>query len=197
MKSKIAGLVLIIGSLWYMIAETICAFSFKDSLFNTYFIHTISELGIPHPNSPYFFLMNSAFILIGLTLLFASFYKLNEYITKNKILFYIFTVICGVGVIMVGLVHAGNPMAMTYHASGAIMAMVGGNILLIILSRSMDKFEAYHKITLILGIIGLIGFGLMFLYMKNIYMPVFERMAVYPLIINSFILGVYLFKDKF
>lgn len=197
MKTKIAGLVLIIGSLWYMIAETICAFSFKDSLANTYHIHTISELGIPHPNSPYFFLMNSAFILIGLTLLFASFYKLNEYITKNKILFYIFTVICGVGVIMVGLVHAGNPMAMTYHASGAIMAMVGGNILLIILSQSMSKFEAYHKITLILGIIGLIGFGLMFLYMKNIYMPVFERMAVYPLIINSFILGVYLFKDKF
>ena len=197
MKSRIAGIALIIGSLWYMIAETICAFSFNDTLSNTYLIHTISELGIPNLNSPYFFLMNSAFILIGLALLFASFYKFKDYIIKYKIIYYIFTVICTLGVIIVGLVHAGNPLALTYHAAGAIMAILGGNILLVIVSLSMDRFEAYHKITLVLGIIGLFAFGVMFLNMSGIYMPVFERLSVYTLIIWNFMTGVYLFTDRF
>lgn len=197
MKSKIPAIALIIGSLWYMIAEIICAYSFKDSLINTYLIHTISELGIPNSNSPYYFLMNSAFILIGLTLLFATFCKFKDYITKHKIIYYIFTLICCIGVIIVGLIHAGNPMALTYHAAGAIMAILGGNILLIIISLSMDKFETYHKITLVLGIIGLIAFGLMFIDTKNIYMPVFERLSVYTLVVDNFLIGVYLIKDKF
>lgn len=197
MKSKIAGIILIIGSLWYMIAETICAFSFNDTLANTYLIHTISELGIPNLNSPLFFLMNSAFILIGLTLIIGSFYKFKDFITKNRIPYYIFTVICGVGVIIVGLIHAGNPVALTYHALGAVMAILGGNILLVIISRSMDKFEAYQKVTLVLGIIGLIAFWIMFFSMGNIYMPVLERLSVYTLIIWNFMTGVYLFKGLF
>ena len=197
MKSKIAGIILIIGSLWYMIAETICAFSFNDALYKTYLIHTISELGIPNLNSPLFFLMNSAFILIGLTLIFGSFYKFKDFIIKNRIPYYIFTVICGVGVIIVGLIHAGNPLALTYHALGAVMAILGGNILLVIISRSMDKFEAYQKVTLVLGIIGLIAFWIMFFSMGNIYMPVLERLSVYTLIIWNFMTGVYLFKGLF
>ena len=73
MKSKIAGIVFILGSLYYMIAEVISAFAFNDSLINTYLFHTISELGIPNVNSPLFFLMNSAFIIIGLSLLFVGY----------------------------------------------------------------------------------------------------------------------------
>lgn len=197
MKYKIAGIILIIGSLWYMIAETISAFSFNDTLANTYLIHTISELGIPNLNSPLFFLMNSAFILIGLTLIIGSFYKFKDFIIKNRIPYYIFTVICGVGVIIVGLIHAGNPLALTYHALGAVMAILGGNILLVVISRSMDKFEAYQKVTLVLGIIGLIAFWIMFFSMGNIYMPVLERLSVYTLIIWNFMTGVYLFKGLF
>jgi len=196
MKSKTAGIALIIGSIWYMIAETICAFTFKDTLINTYLIHTISELGIPNSNSPYFFLMNSAFILIGLFSLFASFYEFKNHIIKNKIIYYIFTLIGGVGVIIVGLIHAGNPLALTYHALGAIMAIFGGNMLLLIISKSMDRFEAYQKILLVLGIIGLIGFGILISNMGKIYMPVFERISVYTLVIWNFITGVYLIKDN-
>ena len=83
MKSKVAGIVLIIGSLYYIVAEAICATFFKASLVNTYIFHTISELGIPNANSPLFWLMNSAFILIGLTLLFGNFYKFKDYVIKK------------------------------------------------------------------------------------------------------------------
>ena len=78
MKLKVAGIALIIGSLYYLLAEAISAAFFKASISNTYIFHTISELGIPNGNSPLFWLMNSAFILIGLTLLLGNFYKLKD-----------------------------------------------------------------------------------------------------------------------
>ena len=77
------------------------------------------------------------------------------------------------------------------------MAILGGNVLLVIISRSMDKFETYQKITLSLGIIGLIAFWIMFFNMESIYMPVFERLSVYTLIIWSLLTGVYLVNGGF
>ena len=195
MKSKIAGIVFIFGSLYYLLAEAISAFSFNDLLTNTYLFHTISELGIPNINSPLAFLMNSAFVIIGLTFIFGNFYKLKDFIIKNKVVFYILTIVAAIGVIIVALIHAGNPVTDGYHSLGAIMAILGGNLLLIIISRSMDKFETYQKVTLTLGIIGLIAFWIMFFNMESIYMPVFERLSVYTLIIWSFISGIYLLKE--
>ena len=194
MKAKVAGIVFIIGSLYYLIAEAISATYFNASLFNTYVFHTISELGIPNPNSPLFWLMNSAFILIGLTLIFSNFYKLKDFIVKNKSVFYIYTLITGLGVIIVGLIHGGNPLTLGYHAFGAVMAILGGNVLLIITSRSMGEFSSFQKATLALGIIGLVAFWIMFFSMDSSYMPVFERLSVYPLVIWSFLAGLFLVK---
>ena len=195
MKSKVAGIVFIVGSLYYIIAEAVSATFFKASIFETYIFHTISELGIPNPNSPLFWLMNSAFILIGLVLLFGSFYRLKDFIVKNKIIYYIFSLITALGVIIVGLIHGGNPLTSGYHTLGAVMAILGGNILLILVSRSMNEFEAYQKSTLVLGIFGLIIFWVMFFSIKSIYMPVYERLSVYTLIIWSFLTGVYLLRN--
>ena len=195
MKHKVAGIVFIIGSLYYIIAEAICATYFNASLLNTYIFHTISELGIPNSSSPLFWLMNSAFIFIGLTLLFGTFFKFKDYMTKNRKTCYIFTVITAVGVIIVGLIHGGNPLTSGYHTIGAVMAILGGNILLVIVSRSMDEFLTYQKTTLILGVIGLLAFWIMFFNMGNVYMPVLERLSVYPLVIWSFLTGVYIIKN--
>jgi len=195
MKRKVAGIAFLIGSLYYIIAEAISATYFNASIFNTYIFHTISELGIPNGNSPLFFLMNSAFILIGLTLIFGTFYKFKDYIIKNKKFCYAFTVITALGVIIVGLIHGGNPLTSGYHTLGAVMAILGGNILLALVSRSMDEFGWYQKSTLILGIIGLIAFWIMFFSMTSIYMPVYERLSVYTLIIWSFLTGIYLSRD--
>ena len=194
MKSKVAGIALIIGSLYYLLAEAISAAFFKASISNTYIFHTISELGIPNGNSPLFWLMNSAFILIGLTLLFGNFYKLKDLIIKNKSIFYIFTLITAFGVIIVGLIHGGNPLTSGYHTLGAVMAILGGNILLVLISRFMGEFGNYQKATLLLGIIGLIAFWVMFFNIQSIYMPVFERLSVYTLIIWSFMTGIFLLK---
>lgn len=195
MKSKVAGIVFIICSLYYIVAEAISATFFNASLANTYIFHTISELGIPNANSPLFWLMNSAFILIGLALIFGNFYKFKDFIVKNKTIFYTFTLITGLGVIIVGLIHGGNPFTLGYHMLGAMMAILGGNILLVLISRSMGQFDVYQKLTMVLGIFGIIVFWIMFFNMENVYMPVFERLSVYTMIIWCFSTGLYMLKS--
>lgn len=195
MKSKLASSVFLSASTFYILAEAFCALFFKDSLINTYLIHTISELGIPGANSPYSIVMNLAFILMGLAVLFGNYYYFKKYITKNRIPFYILTLVTAVGVIIVGLIHGGNPLTSGYHTLGAVMAILGGNILLILISRSMKDFNEYQKMTLVLGIIGLIAFWIMFFSMRNVYMPILERISVYTLILWSFITGIYCNKN--
>ncbi len=195
MRIKVAGIAFIVGSLYYLIAEAISATFFKASLINTYVFHTISELGIPNANSPLSLLMNSGFILIGLALIFGYFYKFKDCIVKNRMICSIFALITALGVIIVGLIHGGNPLTSGYHTSGAVMAILGGNILLVIISRSMDEFENYQKATLVLGVIGLITFWILFFNVENIYMPVFERLSVYTLIVWSFLTGIYLLGE--
>ncbi len=195
MKRKVAGIVFIVGSMYYLLAEAVSATFFKASLFNTYVFHAISELGIPNGNSPLFWLMNSAFVLIGLTLIFSNFYKFKDYIIKNKTVFYILTLITGFGVIIVGLIHGGNPLTSGYHTLGAVMAILGGNVLMIIISKSMEGFDNFQKATLVLGIVGFIAFGVLFFSMESIYMPVYERLSVYTLIVWSFMAGLFSLKD--
>jgi hypothetical protein len=196
MKSKVAGIALIIGSLYYIVAEAVCATFFNASFSNAYVFHTISELGIPNLNSPLFWLMNSAFILVGLALIFGYFYRFKDFIVKNKAIISIFTLITGLGVIIVGLIHGGNPLTSGYHTLGAVMAILGGNILLILISKSMYEFEVYQKASLILGLLGLVVFWIMVFSIKSVYMPVFERLSVYTLIVWSFLTGVYLITNE-
>lgn len=195
MKSKVAGIVFIIGSIYYLIAEAVSATFFNASFLNTYVFHTISELGIPGSDSPLSLLMNSAFILIGLVLLFGNFYRFKDYIIKNRIAFYVLTIITSLGVIVVGFVHGGNPLTSGHHTLGAVMAILGGNILLFVISRSMNEFAAFQKITLTLALIGLAAFWIMFFNMDNIYMPVLERLSVYTLVLWSFLAGVHIIEN--
>ena len=125
MKSKVAGIALVIGSLYYVVAEAVSATFFNDSFFNAYVFHTISELGIPNLNSPLFWLMNSAFILVGVTLIFAYFYRFKDLIVKNKRIISVLAVVTGLGVIIVGMIHGGNPLTSGYHTLGAVMAILG------------------------------------------------------------------------
>ena len=194
MKSKVAGIVFVVAGLYYILAEAISAAFFKDFLFNTYFFHSISELGIPNASSPLALLMNSAFIIVGLALIFGNFYEFKNYIVKNKTIFYILTLTTGIGVIIVALIHGGNPLTISYHMIGAVMAILGGNFMLIAVSRSMGEFETYQKTTLLLGIIGLMAFLVLFFSINNVNMFIFERIAVYTLIVWSFLTGIFLLK---
>lgn len=59
----------------------------------------------------------------------------------------------------------------------------------------MVEFGNFQKITLVLGVFGMIGFWIMFFDLNNIYMPVFERLSVYTLVLWNFLAGVYILKN--
>ena len=88
MKSKQAGYILVIASLYYIAGEATAAVCFNSTFLNTYLFHTISELGIPNANSPLSVLMNIAFVFIGLALIFVDFTKFKDFIIKNKTIFF-------------------------------------------------------------------------------------------------------------
>ena len=62
--------------------------------------------------------------------------------------------------------------------------------------EGIKSLKLVGMVFLVLGIIGLIGFGILISNMGKIYMPVFERISVYTLVIWNFITGVYLIKDN-
>lgn len=194
MNNNINMKIYIFGGLYYLFAELISALFFNDSLINTYLFHTISELGIPSVNSPLSLLMNSAFILIGLTLLFGNVGGLKEYVTCHRVAFYVLSFVSALGVIIVGLIHGGNPLTSGYHTTGAVMTILGGNILLILISWSLDDFMVYRRVSLLLGCIGLIFFWVMFFNLGSVFMPVFERLSVYPMVMWSLFTGFYFLR---
>ena len=196
MKSKVAGIIFIFSSIYYMGVEFISASFTNISLFNTYCFHTISELGIPNHFSSFYYLMNSGFIVVGLGLLFGVFLKFKDLIVKNKLIFYVLSFVTSIGVIIVAMIHGGNPLTLSYHMLGAIMAIVGGNLLLIVVSRSMSEFGFYQKMSLILGIIGEFSFLLLLVFNSRDFFPVFERLSVYTLIFWSFFTGIYLLRNN-
>ena len=196
MKSKVAGIIFIFLSIYYMLVEFISATFTNTSLFNTYSFYTISELGIPNQFSSYYYLMNSGFVVVGLGLLLGVFLKFKDLIVKNKLIFYVLTFVTSIGVIIVAVIHGGNPLTLSYHMLGAIMAIFGGNLLLIVVSRSMSEFGTYQKISLTLGIIGEFSFLLLVVFNSCDFFPVFERLSVYTLILWSFFTGIYLLGNS-
>lgn len=194
---KIAGILFIIATVTFILSEFICAIYTKVSLIETYALHTISELGVPYQINhftPVYDLMNYAFIIVGILLLIGSILAVGKMIEKHNLLYYLFVLITSIGMIIIAFYHAGHP----YHAIGALMALVGGNLMLITISQSIKASKNYRIITLILGFIGLISaFGMIyFMTVPELYIfkAIPERICVYSLLIWSLISGLYLVK---
>jgi len=194
---KIAGILFIIATVIFILSEFICAIYTRVSLSETYALHTISELGVPYQINhftPVYDLMNYAFIAVGILLLIGSVLALSKLIEKHKILYWLFVLSTSLGMIIIALYHAGH----LYHAIGALMALVGGSLMLIIISQSINASKNYRIITLILGLIGVIfAFGMIyFMSIPQLYIfkAIPERICVYSLLIWSFISGYYLVK---
>ena len=192
---KIAGILYIIAPVIFILSEFICAVYTKVSLIETYALHTISELGVPYQINhftPVYDLMNYAFIAVGILLLIGSILAISKMIEKHKILYYLFVLSTSIGMIIIAFYHAGHP----YHAIGALMALVGGSLMLITVSKSINTSKNYRMITLILGFIGVIFAFLMIYFISipelYIFKAIPERICVYSLLIWSFMSGLYL-----
>ncbi len=195
-NTKYGSYAFIIAGIYFLLAEFVSAVSTGLPLFEVYTQNTISALGVPGHISPIDWLMNSGFIVLGVLLIIGFHMELSSRIKKWKAIEYALTFVTALGLFIIAVIHAGNPI----HQIGALMAIVGGGVLLMTAAFALDTSKSYKIASFSLGLIAILFLIVMIIFMGNpdleIIEAVPERISVYALILWSFLTGVYLIKNN-
>ena len=195
-NTKYGSYAFIIAGIYFLLAELASAVSTGLPLFEVYTQNTISALGVPGYISPIDWLMNSGFVVLGVLLIIGFHMGLSSRIKKWKAIEYALTFVTALGLFIIAAIHAGNPI----HQIGALMAIVGGGVLLMTAAFALDTSKSYKIASFSLGLIAILFLVVMIIFMGNpdleIIEAVPERISVYALILWSFLTGVYLIKNN-
>ncbi len=195
-NTKYGSYAFVIAGIYFLLAELASAVSTGLPLFEVYTQNTISALGVPGYISPIDWLMNSGFIVLGVLLIIGFHLGLSSQIKKWKAIEYALTFVTALGLFIIAVIHAGNPI----HQIGALMAIVGGGVLLMTAAFALDTSKSYKIASFSLGLIAILFLIVMIIFMGNpdleIIEAVPERISVYALILWSFLTGVYLIKNN-
>ena len=195
-NTKYGSYAFIIAGIYFLLAELASAVSTGLPLFEVYTQNTISALGVPGYISPIDWLMNTGFVVLGVLLIIGFHMGLSSRIKKWKAIEYALTFVTALGLFIIAAIHAGNPI----HQIGALMAIVGGGVLLMTAAFALDTSKSYKIASFSLGLIAILFLIVMIIFMGNpdleIIEAVPERISVYALILWSFLTGVYLIKNN-
>lgn len=195
-NTKYGSYAFVIAGIYFLLAELASAVSTGLPLFEVYTQNTISALGVPGYISPIDWLMNSGFIVLGVLLIIGFHMGLSSRIKKWKAIEYALTFVTALGLFIIAAIHAGNPI----HQIGALMAIVGGGVLLMTAAFALDTSKSYKIASFSLGLIAILFLIVMIIFMGNpdleIIEAIPERISVYALILWSFLTGVYLIKNN-
>ena len=195
-NTKYGSYAFVIAGIYFLLAEFVPAVSTGLPLFEVYTQNTISALGVPGYISPIDWLMNSGFIVLGVLLIIGFHMGLSSRIKKWKAIEYALTFVTALGLFIIAVIHAGNPI----HQIGALMAIVGGGVLLMTAAFALDTSKSYKIASFSLGLIAILFLIVMIIFMGNPQLEIIEaipeRISVYALILWSFLTGIYLLKDN-
>ena len=195
-NTKYGSYAFIIAGIYFLLAELASAVYTGLPLFEVYTQNTISALGVPGYISPIDWLMNSGFIVLGVLLIIGFHMGLSSRIKKWKAIEYALTFVTALGLFIIAVIHAGNPI----HQIGALMAIVGGGVLLMTAAFALDTSKSYKIASFSLGLIAILFLIVMIIFMGNPQLEIIEaipeRISVYALILWSFLTGVYLIKNN-
>ena len=195
-NTKYGSYAFIIAGIYFLLAELASAVYTGLPLFEVYTQTTISALGVPGYISPIDGLMNSGFIVLGVLLIIGFHMGLSSRIKKWKAIEYALTFVTALGLFIIAAIHAGNPI----HQIGALMAIVGGGVLLMTAAFALDTSKSYKIASFSLGLIAILFLIVMIIFMGNpqheIIDAILERISVYALILWIFLTGVYLIKNN-
>ena len=201
MKSKnvkIGSVILLIAGILYLLFEAIAALAWQDPGYS-YTYNYISDLGIPivteymghHINSPLYYFMNLAFISNGL--LFATgIFLITSSLQKNKIALRILAMIYSVGVCVVGFFPGYNWWGEVYHGFGALAAIGIGNIAIMCIGVAIGRTIKSIFLSIISVVSCVVGISAFVIFMgseRSQIIGLWERIAVYTVIIWQPILG--------
>ncbi|MFG2884173.1 DUF998 domain-containing protein [Streptomyces sp. NPDC048297] len=206
-----AGLLLLVAAVQYLALEAVAAAAWRHPRYS-YAVNFISDLGNPVPgdvfqgrtiDSPLHLLMDLAFLTQGALFIAATALVYRSLEGRKAKAVLVLALIHGIGVGMVGL-FPESAAALTNgviiaHSVGAIGAIVGGNVLLLVSAAGDRQLGAptWHKaLGITLGVIGLAAFALLqadhTLYVAAGGVP--ERIAVYTIVAWEAVTGVSLLR---
>src|SRR6202789_801295 len=154
------------AGLAYLTLEAVAAAAFRPHY--SYARDLISDLGIPSNDSPLAWVMNTAFCLQGTLFLVGATLTVRAVAPRKAGLFLTFAAANAVGNLLIAAFHSG-PAARAegtawVHATGAVLAIVGGNAPLLAGSRIVSGW--HRKVSVALGAFGLLSFVLFVIELK-------------------------------
>jgi hypothetical membrane protein len=163
------GIVWFAGSFAYLTLEAVAAAAFRPRY--SYLHNVISDLGVPGVSSPLAWLMNLGFCANG------SLFLVGAVVLRTARPFLALAAANALGNIMIAFFHSGSAA----HAIGAVLAIVGGNAS-ILAGRSIIG-GLHRKLSIGLGLFGLLSFVLFVVDLRSATMPlgVIERCSVYSI----------------
>jgi hypothetical membrane protein len=205
-QRRAAGAVLIAATVIFFLAEFISAAAWTDPPYS-YTYHYISNLGVLGPSeafgqlmySPLAWVMNAGFFLFGITAL-AGVALLRGLHGRRRWAALVPAAALAAGGVLLAF-FPGSAEAMkdgtdAYHGLGAMAAIVGGNVLAIVLGRmhrliGVPRKPARAMVLLgVFGLVSLVGFFALAGSGANVLIGLVERCAVYPLLIGLVSAGV-------
>lgn len=203
-----AGLLWILGPVWYLLCEAIAAAAFPGYSYATFYI---SDLGVPtfgdfqgrplHSQLPA--VMDAGFIGSGL-LFVLGLVVIAPRLGRRAatVWFLLLGLIHAMGIVFVGLVPGSPENAasglIVIHGAGAVAAIGGGNAAAIVSARAFRAIAVptwHRRIGLVLGASGWCSAALLTMH---VWLPdgVWERGAVYTFLLWQLLSGVVLISNR-
>ncbi|MFB7657699.1 MULTISPECIES: DUF998 domain-containing protein [unclassified Streptomyces] len=214
-QRRVAGALLVAGPAVFLLGEFISAAAWTDPAYS-YTYHFISNLGVHGPStlfgqymySPLAWLMNTGFLLFGITIL-AGTATLRDLSGGRRWATLVPATLLAVGGVLLAL-YPGSGEALDngtgeYHSMGAFAGFIGGNVLAIVLGRRWRRIGIPPRMGRALTTVGVIGLISMVLYLALILtagdnpigiIGLIERGAVHPFLIGLLCAGASIWKRR-
>ncbi|WP_033344956.1 DUF998 domain-containing protein [Catenuloplanes japonicus] len=208
---RAAGLALAAAAAVFLLAEFVAAAAWTGEHPYSYTYHYISDLGVRGPlvaldqymYSPLDWVFNSGFFLFGV-LVIAGIALLRGLHGWRRAAVLLLGVIVGVGSMVLAFFpgdgEADRLGRFDFHGLGAMMAIVGGNILIIVLGRMCGRLGADRRTGRAMVVLGAFGLVSLVAFVTvagsgaNVLIGLVERCAVYPVFAGLIGAGVAIWR---
>jgi hypothetical membrane protein len=205
-RSRLGGGALVGAAVIFLVCEFVAAAAWRDPPYS-YTYHYISDLGVHGPlealgqfmYSPLAVVMNTGFFAFGL-LVFAGVAMLDGLRGWRHVAVLVLGGLVGAGGVVLALFpgdgEADRLGKVDYHGPGAMAAIVGGNVLIIVLSRLHGRLGISRRSarTMVLlgafGLVSTVAFVIVAGSGANVLIGLVERCAVYPVLAGLIYAGL-------
>lgn len=207
----LAATAFLAGSAIYLAAEGIAASAWQDPTYS-YAYNWISDLGSASAgtfqgrelNSPLSAVMNAGFIIQGLLFGLGALLLSRTLTGRTRTFTVITAVVTTIGYILVGTfqgsLSAQLDGTLPLHFTGATLAILGGNILALVLGLHWRKDSATRVIgitSVVVGVIGLVAVVLLFAtFGAGLPSGAIERGSVYSIVIWQVAVAIWLLRTR-